>query len=92
MPCLVVILAFLCPRIVLLCLWLFTKFPADAFAGRLWPVIGFFLMPYTTLAYMGAKIWAGGLDTGWGIVLMIAGIAIDLGVLRGSRSGDSKDD
>lgn len=91
MPCLIVILCLMCPRLVLACLWLFTKFPAEVFEGRLWPVLGFFFMPVTTLAYMGAKLWAGGVDTGWGIAMIVIGVVIDLGIIGGSRS-DSKDD
>jgi hypothetical protein len=52
MPCLLVILVLAFPRIVLACLFLFTNYLTNAYHGLLIPVIGFFFLPLTTLAYL----------------------------------------
>ena len=45
--------------------------------GRLWPVLGFLFMPYTTLAYMAAVLNVGSVE-GWWLALVIAAVLVDL--------------
>jgi hypothetical protein len=78
MPCLLVVLAMLIPRVVMFFIWLLTDWFARAYGGFLIPLLGFFFMPYTTLAYMGAQISAGGL-TGWWLVVLIIAVVVDVG-------------
>ena len=52
MPCLVILLAFLSPRLALFVTWLLSNVVDRAFDGWLVPVLGFFLLPWTTLAYV----------------------------------------
>ena len=52
MPCLVILLAFLSPRLALFFTWLFSDVVERAFDGWIVPVLGFFLLPWTTLAYV----------------------------------------
>ena len=82
MPCLLAILGFFFPRLVLVLLWLFTNWPALAFKTALWPVLGFLFMPFTTLAYEWAMVTNGSVS-GIYLVVLIIGILLDLGVLGG---------
>ena len=71
MPCIVALLALISPRLALFAVWVFSDW-LDAYDSWILPVIGFFLLPWTTLAY--AAMWA--LDTNqvrgfeWFIVIL----------------------
>lgn len=82
--CLLGCLGLAFPRIALLFMWL-VKYTATAFETRLWPVLGFFFMPYTTCAYALAVNEVGALK-GWGLVLIVLGVLLDLGG-HGSGAG-----
>lgn len=56
MPCLIALLALISPRLALFAIWLFTNLLSRAFDSWVVPLIGFFLLPWTTLAY--AAMWA----------------------------------
>lgn len=45
------ILSMLAPRLAIVLLWLLTEWFKGVFPGLLWPVLGFFFMPYTLLWY-----------------------------------------
>jgi hypothetical protein len=78
MPCLLVVLALLIPRVVMFFIWLLTDWFARAFAGgALIPLLGFFFLPYATLAYMAAQLNGG--VTGWWLVVLVIAIIVDLG-------------
>jgi hypothetical protein len=51
MPCLAALLALISPRLALVALWLFSNMLSRAFDSWLLPLIGFFVLPWTTLAY-----------------------------------------
>jgi hypothetical protein len=79
MPCLGVILAVFFPRLVLICIALFTPWIGSAFTSMLWPILGFLFMPYTTLAYMAAMLNNHhSVDGGW-LALVIVAALVDLG-------------
>jgi len=80
--CPLVLLAFFTPRIVLFLLWLFSDYLTRAYETWLWPTLGFFFLPATTLAYAIARNEFGGLN-GLGIVALLIGIAVDIGLLGG---------
>ena len=88
MGCLVLLFALLSPRLALIATWLFSDVLDRAYEGWLVPVIGFFILPWTTLA------WAWMYDSGPGLRVeglewLVVGIAVlcDLGSLfGGSRS------
>ena len=92
MPCLVALLALISPRLALFALWLFSNLLDRAYEGWLLPLIGFFLLPWTTLAY--AVMWDTGTNTvdgfEWFIVVLafVADLASLGGGSRYSRSGD----
>lgn len=93
MGCLVVLLGLLTPRFVILVLWLFTNYLTRAFESGLWPTLGFFLLPTTTIAYAIAEnefAAAGGGLRAAGILVIALGVAIDLGLLGGGGRGLGK--
>jgi hypothetical protein len=53
--CFVLLLAFISPRFALVVTWLFTNLLDRAFDAWIVPLAGFFLLPWTTLAY--AWMW-----------------------------------
>jgi hypothetical protein len=77
MGCILVIIGLLMPRVILAVLWAFTDYTKMAFQGYLWPILGFLFMPFTTLAYLVAKVNNGAI-TGWWIVLMVFAVLLDL--------------
>ena len=52
MPCLVALLALISPRLALFVIWVFSDVLSRAFESWFVPLIGFFLLPWTTLAYV----------------------------------------
>jgi hypothetical protein len=82
MPCLVVLLAFFFPRVVIAVLALFTHYMSSAYHTLLWPLLGFFFLPYTTLAYAWAINSHGSVD-GLHLVVVIIAVLVDLGVVGG---------
>jgi hypothetical protein len=71
MGCLLVLFAFISPRLALFALWLFTNLLNRAFESWFVPFLGFFLLPWTTLAY--AAMWSissGVKGFGWFIVIL----------------------
>jgi hypothetical protein len=75
------------PRIVLFLLWLFTDYLQTAFDSFLWPLLGFFFLPTTTLA------WAWAVNTrpshtvaGVHLVIVVIALLVDLGIIGGGRS------
>jgi hypothetical protein len=56
MPCLIALLALVSPRLALFVIWVFSNLLSRAFESWVVPLIGFFLLPWTTLAY--AAMWS----------------------------------
>jgi hypothetical protein len=83
--CVLILLAFFTPRIVLFVLWLFTNYLSRAFDGFVLPFLGFLFLPATTLAYAIAQNELGGLN-GLGIIVVLVGLAVDIGLLGGGAS------
>lgn len=83
MPCLFAGLAFFFPRLIILILAIFTTWIGSAYSTWLWPVLGFFLMPYTTLAYALAMNSNNGSVSGMYLVLVIVAVLFDLGAWGG---------
>lgn len=82
MCCVLILLAFFTPRIVLFILWLFTDYLSRAYDGFVLPFLGFLFLPATTLAYAIAQNELGGMN-GLGIVVVLIGLAVDIGLLGG---------
>jgi hypothetical protein len=65
-------------------LWLFSDYLSRAYDGWALPLIGFFVLPTTTLAYSIAENETGGLRS-WGLILVIFAVLIDVGIWGGGR-------
>lgn len=55
MGCFVALFALISPRLALFFIWIFSSLLARAYDDWIVPVLGFFLLPWTTLAY--AVMW-----------------------------------
>jgi hypothetical protein len=83
--CLVVLAVLALPRLVMFLLWILpTDYLSQAFGTWVWPLLGFFFLPTTTLAYAVAQNRYDGLE-GVGLVLVVLGVLVDLGALGGGR-------
>jgi hypothetical protein len=87
--CLIVLFVLLLPRTIMVALWLFSHYLSTAYGTWVWPLIGFFVLPTTTLAYAVAQNRYGGVR-GVGLVLVIVGVLVDVGALGGSGRGAGK--
>ena len=67
-------------------MWLFSDVLSDSFGSWLVPLLGFFLLPWTTLAY--ALIWDAGTNAVTGFEWFIVGLAfvLDLGSYGAGQS------
>lgn len=79
MGCFLALLALISPRLVLFLLWVFDDLLGQAFDNWVLPVLGFFLLPWTTLAYAAFWDWGPGTEvTGFEWFFVILAFAIDL--------------
>jgi hypothetical protein len=90
MPCLLAIIALLFPRVLIVVLWIFTDWFNGVFQTVLWPVLGFFLMPVTTLWYSVVINNFGGQWSTQNIILMVLAIVIDMGSWGGGYKSRKK--
>jgi hypothetical protein len=83
--CLVALLALFSPRLALFGLWVFGDLLSRAFDSWTVPLLGFFLLPWTTLAY--AVMWSSH-DRVHGFEWFIVGVAFlaDIGAYDRVRS------
>src|SRR5919109_2260719 len=80
MACLLALLALISPRLVLFLLWIFSSVLSRAFSSWIIPLLGFFLLPWTTLAYAAFWDWGPGHHvTGFEWFFVILAFAVDLG-------------
>lgn len=87
MPCIVILMLLMGPRLVIFLTWFFSPtYFQRAYETALYPLLGFFFMPYTMLCYAIAMNNLGGVQ-GIGMVVVIIGILVDLGVIgKGASS------
>jgi hypothetical protein len=83
----VALLALISPRLALFGVWLFSDLLDRAYEDWIVPVIGFFLLPWTTLAY--AVMWSTGTNEVTGFEWFVVALAFlaDLGSYAGSGRG-----
>jgi len=79
MPCLLAGVAFFFPRLVIVLLVIFGDYIGRAYDTVIWPLLGFFLMPYTTLAYALAMNSNDRSVSGLYLVLVVIAVLLDLG-------------
>jgi len=87
MGCFVGCLALLFPRFLLFVMFLTGNYIGRAYETNLWPVLGFFFMPFTTIAYAWA-VNTNGTVTGIYLVVVVIAVLMDLGASgKGARDG-----
>jgi hypothetical protein len=85
MGCLVALLALLSPRLAIFAIWLFSDLLGRAYDEWWIPLLGFFILPWTTLAY--AVMWAAGTNEVTGFEWFIVILAFLIDVSSWSQSG-----
>jgi hypothetical protein len=77
MCCFFLLFVALGPRFAILAMWLFGDRVDAAFGSALWPLLGLFFAPWTTLMYL--LVWSpvGGVSGGEWIVVGL-GVALDI--------------
>jgi hypothetical protein len=79
MGCLLAIVALFSPRLALFFIWLFGDLLSRAFDSWIVPLLGFFLLPWTTLTYAAFWDWGVGHHvTGFEWFFVILAFVIDL--------------
>jgi hypothetical protein len=84
MPCLLVLVVLLFPRVVLVLMFLLSNYLQRAYHGLLLPLLGFFFLPITTLVYawlVNSHLPLAGVN----LVILIVAVIIDVGGLGGGE-------
>jgi hypothetical protein len=89
--CFLALLALISPRLVLFLLWIFDDVIGRAIDSSIVSVLGFFLLPWTTLSYVAFWDWGSGRHvTGFEWFFVILAFVIDLGsYVNGGRARDA---
>ena len=91
MPCLLAIIALSCPRLILFLVWLLGDgWLQSAFQGMVIPLLGFFFVPLTTLAWAFAWHMGDGNVQGAGYLITAIALLLDLGCGTLGRSGTGR--
>jgi hypothetical protein len=89
--CLLALLALISPRLVLFLLWIFSSVLSRAFDSWIVPLLGFFVLPWTTLAYAAFWDWGPGHHvTGIEWFFVALAFFIDLGAYAGGGRARSR--
>ena len=90
MCCFVALFALISPRLALVILAIFSNVLSHAFNSWIIPVLGFFLLPWTTLSYAAFWDWGPGHHvTGFEWFFVILAFLIDLSSYAGGRRAQS---
>ena len=86
MPCcLLLVLVLAGPRLVLVCMFLFSNYLERAYHGLILPILGFFLLPLTTIAYAWLVNTHRPIE-GVNLVILIVAVVVDLGGIGGGAA------
>ncbi|MDA0162896.1 hypothetical protein OM076_21665 [Solirubrobacter ginsenosidimutans] len=85
MPCVAAAFAFISPRLAIIVVALFSDILSRAYDSWFLPLLGFFLLPWTTLAY--AVMWDVGTHrvTGFEWFVVVLAFLADLGSYAGGQ-------
>ena len=83
MSCLLALCALAVPRIVIVGLVIFSDYIGEAYETTVWPLLGFFVMPTTTLAWAWATHSGGADKSGFEVAVIVVAVLIDLGIIGG---------
>jgi hypothetical protein len=84
MGCLIALIALISPRLALFLVWLFSDLLSRAFDGFVVPLLGFLLLPWTTLVYVLLYSSSDRVD-GFEWFLVALAFLIDIGALTGGE-------
>jgi len=84
MPCCLVIGVLMFPRIVLVCMFLLSDYLSRTYHGLIIPLLGFFFLPTTTLAYAWLVNTHRPIE-GINLVILVFAVLIDAGGLGGGE-------
>ena len=85
MPCLVGCIALFMPRLAIILVVIFSDYLGSAYQTVLWPLLGFFFMPVTTLVYAWA-INTNGSVSGIYLMAVVVAVLLDLGIIGSGAS------
>lgn len=90
MPCLVLLFALIGPRVALVVMAIVSDRLSDSFGGILLPLIGFLVLPWTTLAF--ALLWGFGTNevSGFEWLLVALVLLLEVGLIGGSGRRGAK--
>ena len=84
--CVISLFALISPRLALFFLWIFGDVLSRAFSSWILPLLGFFLLPWTTLVYALAWDWSTAHHLRWYDWALVGFAAVvDLGSYGGGR-------
>ena len=84
MGCFIALFALISPRLALFLLWLFSSVLSHAYDSWVVPLLGFFLLPWTTLAYAAFWDWGPGHHvTGFEWFFVVLAFIVDVGSYAG---------
>jgi hypothetical protein len=84
MPCLLLILVVAFPRLILVLLFLFSRYLQHAYHNLLIPLLGFIFLPLTTLAYAWLTNNHMPLE-GVNLLILVVAVIVDVGGLGGGE-------
>jgi hypothetical protein len=84
-PCLLGVFGLITPRVVIVLLVIFTDYIGRAYDSFLWPLLGFFFLPTTTLAWAWAQNTRGEV-AGVHLIIVVVALLLDLGIIGSGRS------
>ncbi len=86
MCCFLLLFAALGPRFAIIAMWLFGNRVDFAFDSWVWPLLGLFFLPWTTLMYL--LVWSAGGVSGAEWILVGLGFVLDVATY-GAKSARS---
>lgn len=90
MGCVLVVIGLAVPRVLMFFIWLLTDWFGRGFETRVWPILGFIFLPYTTLAYLAAMLNNNHALSRLWLVLFVLAILFDVGNWGGGRAASHR--
>ena len=78
MPFFLALIGLFAPRFVIAVLWLASNGFEGVFETRLWPILGFFFLPFPLLWYSTVANWFQGQWNWWQVAVLIVANITDL--------------
>jgi hypothetical protein len=86
MGCLIALFALLSPRLALIVVWLTSDILSRSFGSWIVPLIGFFVLPWSTLTYAAFWEWGPGHGVeGFEWLFVVLGFLLDIGAYGSGR-------